>query len=66
MSPNISLEELLGIKNNYKIYFWLHRDRLLLVIDSKFLRHERGGIGLGSFFAKHERDILKKCKVKGA
>jgi hypothetical protein len=45
MSSNISLEELLGIKNNYKIYFWLHRDRLLSLIDSKFLWLDREGIG---------------------
>jgi hypothetical protein len=52
MSTNISLEELLGIKNNYKKVFWLHRDRLLSLIDSKFLRHDRGGIGFGSNFGQ--------------
>jgi hypothetical protein len=61
MSPNIPLAEILGIKNNYKNLFWLHQDWLLSLIDSTFLRLDRGGIGLGSiFFAKHERDILKK------
>jgi hypothetical protein len=30
--------------------FWSHRDRLLSLIDSKFLRHDREGIGLGSNF----------------
>jgi hypothetical protein len=39
---------------------------LLSLIDSKFLRLDRGGIGLGSFFCQHERDILNKNKVNGA
>jgi hypothetical protein len=51
MSSNISLEELLGITNNYNL-FWLHWDRLLSLIDSKFLRHDRGGIGFGSNFGQ--------------
>jgi hypothetical protein len=50
MSPNIPLEEILGIKNNYKNLFWLHRDWLLSLIDSTLLRLDRGGIGLGSIF----------------
>jgi hypothetical protein len=50
MSPNIPLEEILGIKNNYKNLFWLHRDWLLSLIDSTFLRLDREGIGLGSNF----------------
>jgi hypothetical protein len=36
MSINTSLEELLGIKDNYSL-FWLHQDQLLSLIDSKFL-----------------------------
>jgi hypothetical protein len=36
---------------------------LLSLIDSKFLQLDRGGIGLGSFFAKHERDILNIIKL---
>jgi hypothetical protein len=40
---------------------------LLSLLDSKFLRLDRGGIRLGSiFFAKHDRDILNKNKVNGA
>jgi hypothetical protein len=38
---------------------------LLSLIDSKFLRLDRGGIGLGSILAKHERDILKKVRSIG-
>jgi hypothetical protein len=39
---------------------------LLSLIDSKFLRLDCGGIGLGStFFVKHERDILNKIKLMG-
>jgi hypothetical protein len=36
---------------------------LLSLIDSKFLRRDRGGIGLGSILAKHEREILKKKSI---
>jgi hypothetical protein len=42
---------------------------LLSLIDSKFLRHDHGGIVFGSnlnFFAKHERDISNKNEVNGA
>jgi hypothetical protein len=40
---------------------------LLSLIDSKFLRHDCGGIGFGSkILAKNERAILNKNKVKGA
>jgi hypothetical protein len=64
MSPNISLEEILGIKNNYKNLFWLHRDWLLSLIDSKFLRHDHEGIGLGSNFRQTwERDFEWKVKL---
>jgi hypothetical protein len=51
MSPNISLEELLGIKDNYKINFGCTRS-LFSLIDSKFLRLDRGGIDLGSNFGQ--------------
>jgi hypothetical protein len=45
----------------------LHGDGFLSLIDCKFLRLDRGGIGLGSssFFAKHEKEILKKVKSIG-
>jgi hypothetical protein len=38
---------------------------LLSLIESKFLRRDHGGIGLGSILAKHEREILKKVKSIG-
>jgi hypothetical protein len=49
MSTNILLEELLCIKNNYKIYFGCTG---IDCFDSKFLRHDRGGIGFGSNFGQ--------------
>jgi hypothetical protein len=52
MSTNISLEELLGIKNNYKIYFGCTGIYCFSLIDNKFLRLDRGGIGLGSNFGQ--------------
>jgi hypothetical protein len=66
MSTNISLEELFRHQKQLQNLFWLHQDRLLSLIDSKFLRLDCGGIGLGSILAKHEREILNENKVNGA
>jgi hypothetical protein len=38
---------------------------LLSLIDSNFLRHDCGGIGLVLILAKHERDTLNKTKLIG-
>jgi hypothetical protein len=51
MSPNISLEEILGIKTTVKSISLLW-DRLLSLIDSKLLQLDRGGIGLGFNFGQ--------------
>jgi hypothetical protein len=41
-----------GHKKQLLNLFWLRQDRLLSLIDSKFLQHDRGGIGFGSNFGQ--------------